>query len=99
MKPSPKDERAKYLTSSKPGPPAQSTSVYSYCESVHATGTSPWHIRKLVERGQMFGGGITTPSLCGLVSRGWDLLVDMAPVHNQHTCTRCLAEYLRQTGT
>jgi hypothetical protein len=98
MKPSRKNERAKYLTSSKPTPAPTNSFGYSYCESVHATSTSPWHIRRLDEQGQKLGGGITTRSLCGLVKQGWDLQPSLQPSHNQHTCIECLAEYLRQTG-
>lgn len=45
---------------------------YSYCESVTATGTSPWHIRRLTEIGRKLGGGADTPALCGR-EVSWDL--------------------------
>jgi len=51
---------------------------YSFCESVHASSRSPWHIRRLTNVGKRCGGGIDTPSLCGRVkpppdSNGWDI--------------------------
>lgn len=66
---------------------------YSYCESVHAGGLSPWHIRKLDRAGLRLGGGITTNSLCGRVARGWDLNVPMGLAHDKHTCRDCLIEF------
>ena len=109
MKPRTKPERAKSITSSSPAK-SDLTHGYTYCESVHATGNSPWHIRKLDQAGLKLTGGLTTPSLCGRVKPfnidakdrgfgGWDLNVKIMPVHDQHTCAACLAEYLRQTGS
>lgn len=51
------------------------TDKISYCESVYATGTSPWHLRRLTAAGRKLGGGVDTASLCGRVQPpyGWDL--------------------------
>lgn len=43
----------------------------SYCETVHATGTSPHHIRVLTDEGMKTGGGADTPALCG-IQVAWD---------------------------
>lgn len=58
---------------------------FAYCESVHATSISPWHIRELSAAvGLKLGGGVDTASLCGRVQPrgagpggfgGWDLVV------------------------
>lgn len=67
---------------------------YSFCESVHASGSSPWHIRELV-KDQKFGGGIDSVSLCGRVKDGWDLRVQIAPEYFARgcVCKDCAAEY------
>lgn len=105
MTPSDKNKRAKYLTSSSPpskpptshNPPGQ---AYAFCESVTATSTSPWHIRRLDAAGKKLGGGITSYSLCELVTRGWDLEVDINEFHlDKQACKRCRAIYESQTNT
>lgn len=67
----------------------------SFCESVHASGYSRWHIRGLTEAGRKLGGGIDTPSLCGRVTKGWDLNVPITPQHANHTCSACWDEYAK----
>ena len=67
---------------------------YSFCESIHATSTSPWHIRRLTDAGRKPGGGIDTKSLCGHVERGWDLNVKITSHHLEHACPRCMMHYL-----
>ena len=78
--------------------------LYSFCESVTASSRSPWHIRKLDETGRHTGGGITTPSLCGLVKPrgaahgalgGWDLdeKVVITAHHGGHCCTKCWEKF------
>lgn len=69
---------------------------YSFCESVYATSTSPWHIRQLSTEGPMFGGGIDTASLCGRVVEGWDLEVEITPHHLSHACPVCAAKYAKE---
>lgn len=50
--------------------------VLAFCESVHATGSSPWHLRWLDER----------------VTSGWDLSVAITAHHlENNACWRCLA--------
>lgn len=62
---------------------------HSFCESIHASSSSPWHIRKLTSKGRKLGGGIDTPTLCDLIyplgapiprknhtgNGGWDVAV------------------------
>ena len=67
--------------------------AFAYMESVTASGSSKWHIRKLPDRKLKLGGGITTPSLCGRVTRGWDLSVPLSAQHMRHTCTECSRIY------
>lgn len=87
-------KRAKYLTSSSPHTPIPDP-AFSFCESVTATSSSPWHIRRLDSAGKKLGGGITTPSLCGLATRGWDLEVEITEHHLKYSCKRCVAEYVK----
>lgn len=67
--------------------------MFVFCESVAATGASPWHIRKLGIKGKMFGGGIDTESLCGYVKVGWDIDVEITKHHLSHSCPRCVKLY------
>ncbi len=78
--------------------PIPGSEKYSFCESVHVTGPSPWHIRKLDPAGRMLGGGITTPSLCGRVDRGWDLSVVISIHHLGHSCRACVTAFKRELG-
>lgn len=74
--------------------------TYSFCESVAAGPRSPWHIRKLTDKGKKLGGGIDTPGLCGhpRVTYGWDLDVDINEFHLEKvTCKECLKIYRRAT--
>lgn len=66
--------------------------VLSFCESVTATGRSPWHLRWLDAAGPKFGGGVTTSSLCGHVRKGmgWDLGVAITAHHLAAACPRCI---------
>ena len=67
---------------------------FSFCESVLAGPKSKWHIRKLTESGKKLGGGIDTESLCGYVTTGWDLEVEIREFHlKTNTCTECLKKY------
>lgn len=66
---------------------------YAFCESIHASGTSPWHIRKIAETGLKLTGGIDTPFLCGRVTKGWDLNVRITPHHLTHCCKGCVKAY------
>ena len=73
--------------------------TYSFCESTFATGRSPWHLRKLSSVGPKFGGGIDTPSLCGLVKVGWDLEVAITAHHLEHSCCpECRRVYKERCG-
>ena len=66
---------------------------YSFCESVHATATSKWHIRELTAIGQKFGGGADTLALCGR-DVAWDLNVERTDLHLlTNTCPRCFEFY------
>ena len=67
---------------------------FSFCESVLAGSKSKWHIRKLTESGKKFGGGIDTPSLCGSVTKGWDLEISITEFNlKTNTCSECLKKY------
>lgn len=66
---------------------------YAFCESIHAGGRSPWHIRKIGAAGLKLGGGIDSPSLCTRVTRGWDLNVRITPHHLTHCCKECVKAY------
>jgi hypothetical protein len=71
-------------------------SKLTFCESVSASGNSPWHLRWRTGEKKL-GGGVDTDSLCGRVKapHGWDLEVDphKTGVEHDHVCTRCRAEY------
>ena len=72
---------------------------YSFCESVFATSTSKWHIRPLTIQGKKLGGGIDTDSLCGLVTTGWDLDVEINEFHlRNNICDKCEEEYFILMG-
>lgn len=81
--------------------------VYAFCESVFATGKSPWHIRKVGLAGLKLGGGIDTPSLCLRVkpfgvesgTNGWDLSVRITDDHLEHACKGCVGVYRTETKT
>ena len=70
---------------------------YSFCESVTALPLSKWHIRKLTAKGQMFGGGVDTVSLCGHINLkmgGWDLNIELTDFHlENNACKSCLEIY------
>jgi hypothetical protein len=74
----------------------------TFCESVHATGNSPWHLR-LREGEKKLTGGVDTDSLCGRVKapHGWDLKVEPRQIGIEHdfVCSRCREKYREQTGT
>ncbi len=74
---------------------------FAFCESVGASGRSPWHIRPLGPAGLKPGGGIDTPPLCKRFTGGWDLLVKIRPAHFKQqkderriVCPKCQDEYL-----
>jgi hypothetical protein len=74
---------------------------FSFCESVTAIPLGKWHIRKITKAGKKTGGGIDTPSLCGLVRNGWDLETDIIdhPKDKLHdiTCKECLEKFRSET--
>jgi hypothetical protein len=64
--------------------------ILSFCESQWASGHGLWHLRWLDGAGPKFGGGITTVSLCGNITNGWDLEVPVTAHHlANNTCPRC----------
>jgi hypothetical protein len=70
---------------------------FAFCESVAATGASPWRIRELSERGLKLGGGADTLALCGRdLHGGWDLEVPITGHHLNQRCRGCAAEYGRR---
>jgi hypothetical protein len=67
--------------------------LYSFCETVTATAISYWHIRKLTEKGQKFGGGADTKALCGK-EVSWDLRVRFdAHCGADYCCPECFEIY------
>jgi hypothetical protein len=83
---------------SRPDYRAKPDDPYSFCESIHAGGATPWHIRKLDGAGRKLGGGITSKSLCTRVDRGWDLDVKITKHHLTHSCRDCVKAYLAEAG-
>jgi hypothetical protein len=69
---------------------------FAFCESVYATSTSPWHIRKLTDKGLKLSGGADTKALCGL-EVCWDLGVEIDPLYliQPDCCAKCVAEFER----
>ena len=67
---------------------------FAFCESVHATSTSPWHIRKLTDKGLKLSGGADTKALCGL-EVCWDLGVEIDPLYLEQPdcCDKCVSEF------
>ena len=65
----------------------------SFCETIHATGTSPWHIRNLTDKGRKLGGGADTAALCGR-EVAWDLEVEVSPQQlGDGVCSKCADEF------
>lgn len=69
---------------------------FAFCESIHATSTSPWHIRKLTDKGLKLGGGADTKALCGR-EVAWDLEVEIKPSTpvRLDCCGQCADEFER----
>jgi len=67
---------------------------FAFCESVHATSTSPWHIRKLTDKGMMTGGGADTKALCGR-EVAWDVECEICPLVliQPDVCGKCVTAY------
>lgn len=63
----------------------------SYCETIHASATTPWHLRILTGAGKKLGGGADTKSFCGL-EVAWDLDVEISLPHNDRVCQTCVAK-------
>ena len=72
---------------------------FAFCESVLATGSSPWHIRRVLGALKC-GGGIDSGSLCKRVQprQGWDREVRITEHHLGHACRECVTEYRIRTG-
>lgn len=64
----------------------------AFCETITASGSTPWHIRRLTSRGLLLGGGADTPSLCGRKVT-WDLDVQITEHHLKHCCRECCLAY------
>lgn len=65
--------------------------LYSFCETVTSTGTTPWHIRPLTEKGKKLSGGADTVSLCGRkVAWGLESSVDLKDARACRACVRAL---------
>lgn len=69
---------------------------FSFCESIHASSTSLWHIRKLTAQGRKPGGGADTKALCGR-DMAWDLQHPVTP-NEDFCCTKCSEMFRAATG-
>jgi len=71
------------------------TNDLSFCEPAQAAPLAKWCLRVLTDKGQKFGGGIDTPSLCGRVQppMGWDLAI-LVSLKHPSICPQCL-EHLK----
>lgn len=65
---------------------------FCFCETVTASSSSRWHIRKLTANGQKFTGGADSPSLCGRTV-AWDLNVQITKHHISHACVDCVERF------
>lgn len=72
---------------------------YAYCETVNASGSSPWHIRKLGKAGLKLGGGADTDTICGR-KPSWDIQSPVcdATLRAGVACRECESEYRRRVG-
>lgn len=70
--------------------------TYSFCEGVHASGYSRWHIRRLTGAGRKLSGGIDTKSLCDHVETGWDISVEITEHHLLNVCSACTKIYRQE---
>lgn len=87
------------LFSHKNAPPSVfADPTYAFCENVAAGSASPWHIRRLTEKGKKLGGGVDTMALCGHVVH-WDRQFSVSRVacialSDGETCHKCSAIYM-----
>ncbi len=70
---------------------------FAFCESINATVTSQWHIRKLTNKGLKLGGGADTKALCGR-EVAWDLDVKIIPQHLESSfyCDKCVQIFQKE---
>jgi hypothetical protein len=68
---------------------------YAFCETVTAGGRTPWHIRKLTDKGHRYGGGADTLALCGR-KVSWDVDVEITEHHLTHSCKGCVEQYRKE---
>jgi hypothetical protein len=61
---------------------------YSFCETVTASGSTPWHIRPLSATGRKLSGGADTDALCGR-KVAWDVGVPLTVFHLSRCCWKC----------
>ena len=70
---------------------------FSFCESTWAPPLGKWHVRRLTDAGNKFGGGIDTPSLCEFIKQGWDLRVPINQFHlKEVVCDHCREALLQE---
>lgn len=65
---------------------------YAFCETILAGSLSPWHIRKLTERGLKPGGGADSPALCGR-KVAWDIATPIRESLLKNACKKCQEVY------
>lgn len=67
---------------------------YTFCETIHASAASPWHIRESTKAGKKLGCVADTPSLCGR-KVSWDIGVEFSLLFT--CCNTCRAVYEDKT--
>ena len=74
--------------------------MYSFCKSDAESGRR-WHIRKLDERGYVFNGGVTTPSLCETLKAGtgYDVSIPVTKDELIWCCSDCAKLYKATVNT
>jgi hypothetical protein len=80
--------------------PVELPPAFAFCENQAAGSTSPWHIRRLTEKGKKLGGGADTPALCGHIVH-WDRAYPLTRVAvfllRDSVCHQCSELYMETT--
>ena len=76
-------------------PKARRLHIYSFCESVAASGGSSWHIRLLSDEGRKLSGGADTFALCGR-EVSWDLAGPITERNVGLACVKCVKKYKKK---
>lgn len=66
---------------------------FAFCETSTAGSLTPWHIRKLTNKGLKLGGGADTEALCGR-KVCWDLETKIDSTQLEYRCCiKCVVKY------